>query len=314
VLQYTIRKVLAAIPIVLAVSLIVFVILHMTPGDPIRILIGFGSGGYSGGDIEASQMDVLRAKWGLDQPLHIQYLKWLGNILRGDMGNSIRFRSPVWPLIQARLMPTILLGLFAYAIAIAMAFPLGIISALRQNSVVDYSSTGFSLFGMSMPSFWLGLMLIFLLSLKWRLLPTSGMGGWKTFIMPGFVMGFGLAGGLTRMIRSSLLEVLRQDYITTARSKGLIERVVIVKHAFRNASIPIVTMFGFYLAYFLSGAVLTETIFAWPGLGRLAYQSLSSRDYPVVQAIVLIGAVCVVLANLITDLIYGFVDPRIRYD
>ena len=313
-LNYTIRKLLAAVPIILAITVVVFVILHMTPGDPIRILIGFGSGGYSGGDVNVSMVEQLRAKWGLDQPLHIQYFKWLGNILRGDMGNSIRFRSPVWPLIKARIMPTISLGLVGYGIAICLAFPLGTISALRQNSVVDYLSTGFSLFGMSMPNFWLGLMLILLFSVKWRLLPTSGMGDWRTFLMPGFVLGFGMAGALTRMIRSSLLEVLRQDYITTARSKGLAERKVLGKHALRNAAIPIVTIFGLYLAYLLSGSVLIETIFAWPGLGRLAYQSLGSRDYPVVQAIILIGAVAVVMANLLTDLVYGFIDPRIRYD
>ncbi|MCK5827020.1 ABC transporter permease, partial [Candidatus Bipolaricaulota bacterium] len=179
---------------------------------------------------------------------------------------------------------------------------------------IDYLSTGFSLFGMSMPSFWLGLMLILLFSVTWRLLPTSGMGDWKTFVMPGFVLGFGMAGSLTRMIRSSFLEVLRQDYIRTARSKGLLERAVLVKHALRNAAIPIVTIFGFYLAYLLSGSVLVETIFAWPGLGRLAYQSLANRDYPVVQAIILIGSGAVVMANLLTDLVYGFIDPRIRYD
>lgn len=313
-LQYTIRKLLAAIPIMLAITVIVFVILHMTPGDPIRILIGFGTGGYSGGDVEASMLDQLRAKWGLDQPLHIQYFKWLGNILKGEMGNSIRFRSPVWPLIKARMWPTIVLGLVGYGVAMCLAFPLGIISALRQNSAIDYLSTGFSLFGMSMPSFWLGLMLILLFSVSWRLLPTSGMGDWKTFIMPGFVLGFGMAGSLTRMIRSSFLEVLRQDYVRTARSKGLLERSVLVKHALRNAAIPIVTIFGFYLAYLLSGSVLVETIFAWPGLGRLAYQSLANRDYPVVQAIILIGSGAVVMANLVTDLVYGFIDPRIRYD
>lgn len=313
-LQYTIRKLLAAIPIVFAITIIVFTILHMTPGDPIRILIGFGVGGYAGGDVDDSMIEVLRAKWGLDQPLHIQYVKWLGNIVRGDMGNSIRFRSPVWPLIKARLLPTILLALVGYGIAILLAFPLGVISALRQNSIVDYFSTGFSLFGLSMPVFWLGLMLILLFSVRWGLLPTSGMNGWKTFVMPGFVLGFSLAGGLTRMIRSSLLEVLRQDYVNTARAKGLAERIVIVKHAFRNAAIPVVTIFGLNLAYILSGSVLIETVFAWPGLGRLVFQSLGNRDYPVVQAIVLLGAVVVIFANLTTDLVYGFIDPRIRYE
>ena len=312
--QYVIRKLLASILIVFGVTILVFLILHLTPGDPIRILLGFGGSGYSGGSTSTSDIEMLRAKWGLDQPLHVQYFKWLGNILKGDMGQSIRFRCPVWPLVKARIIPTITLSLVGYLIAMLIAFPIGIISALRQNSPIDYIGMGLSLFGMSMPSFWLGLMLILLFAVHLRILPTSGMGAWYTYLLPGFTLGFGLAGGLTRMVRSSMLEELRQDYIVTARSKGQLEAMVIAKHALRNAFIPILTILGFYLAYILSGSVLVETIFAWPGMGRLVVQALTTRDYPVVQAVILLGALAVVSANLITDVLYGVVDPRIRYD
>ncbi|HIP99392.1 TPA: ABC transporter permease [Candidatus Bipolaricaulota bacterium] len=313
-LHYVVRKVFASVPIVLGVTLIVFAILHLTPGDPIRIMLGFGGGGYSGGTTSSADVEALRAKWGLDQPFHVQYLKWLNNMFHGDMGISIRFRCPVWPLVRARLFPTISLSLVGYLIAFVIAFPIGILSALKRNSLLDYFGTGFSLFGMSMPSFWLGLMLILLISVRLRLLPTSGLESWKSYIMPGFTLGFGLAGGLTRMVRSSMLEVLRQDYITTARAKGLVEHLVIIKHALRNAFIPVLTILGFYLAYIFSGSILIETVFAWPGMGRLLVQALTTRDYPVVQAIVLLGAGTVVIANLVTDLLYGAVDPRIRYE
>lgn len=306
--KYVLRRTLAALPILFLVSVLVFAIIRLAPGDPIRIMVGIGSG------VTEDTIKNIRAQWGLDDPLYVQYGKWLAHMVQGDFGQSISSQVPVSELLAARIPATLKLNIVGYLMAFAIALPIGIVSATRQYSAVDFFGTAFALFGISIPNFWLGLMLMYLFSLRLGWLPTSGTGTWAHYVLPGFTLGVGLAGGMVRMLRSSLLDVLRQDYVTVARAKGLAEVRVLMKHALKNALIPVVTLLGFYLAYILSGTILIETIFAWPGMGRLSIQALYGRDYPVVQAVVLVGAAMVVVANVVVDIVYAFLDPRIRYE
>jgi len=296
---------------------LVFFSLHLAPGDPISMLIPPDAGGGVGKDV-AEQM---RAKYGLDQPLHTQYFLYLSRVIRLDFGTSITTRRPVAAALVARYPATLELTLCGMLVAILIALPAGIISAVRQNTVLDNATRVVALMGISLPSFWMGLLLMLLFSLKLGWLPASGRGGplwtWtglKHIIMPAVTLGAMASGILMRLTRSSMLEVLRADYLNTARAKGLSERVVIYAHALRNALIPVITVLGLQFGSLLGGTVVIETIFAWPGVGRYAIQGITGKDFPVVQGSVLAIALGFILVNILVDVLYCAIDPRITYD
>ncbi|MDQ7860034.1 MAG: ABC transporter permease [Armatimonadota bacterium] len=325
--RYIARRLLGMIPLLLGVSVVIFALIRLIPGDPVVIMIGAENA-------SVEEVARLRRVLGLDQGLHVQYLRFLGRILRGDLGRSLASDEPVALLIRERLPATIELTLAATTIALAIAIPAGVLAAVRRYSAVDTASTVGALLGVSMPNFWLGVMLIFLFALRLGWLPASGRGepvlagvgsllvtgnpaGLATaathLILPAVTLGSALAAVVTRLMRSSMLEVIGQDYIRTARAKGLRGGRVVLRHALRNALIPVVTVVGLEFGALLGGAVITETIFAWPGIGRLAIRSIVQRDFPVVQGVVLMIAVVRVLANLCVDVAYAAIDPRIRY-
>lgn len=302
--RYLLSRLLLLVPVVFGVLTVVFLVIHLTPGDPVEIMLGEAA--------LAADKAKLRAELGLDKPLLVQYFGYMTKALRGDLGRSIVSRRPVLGEVIGRVPATIELALASLALAIAIALPLGIISALRHRTIVDNGSMAFALLGIAMPNFWIGPMLIILFSIKLDLLPVSGRGGISHLVLPAITLGTALAAILTRMTRSSMLDVIKAEYIKTARAKGLAEVAVICKHALSNALIPILTVVGLQLGALLSGAVITETIFSWPGIGRLAIQAISQRDYPLVQGVVLVIAISYVIINLIIDILYAFIDPRIR--
>ena len=291
------------IPVIIGVSVCVFLIIHMMPGDPARIMAG----------IDASEADVrvVRHSLRLDEPLYLQYFHFVGRAAVGDFGVSFRTRRPVMEEIGSRYLNTLLLGTASILVAIFLGGITGIISAVRKYSIFDNLSLLISLAGVSMPTFYLGLLLMLFFSVKLGWFPLAGKESWANLVLPAVTLGTPSAAVISRMVRSSMVEVMDQDYIRTARAKGLREWVVIGKHALRNAMINAVTVVGLQAGYLLGGAVVTETVFAWPGIGRLVVQSILARDFPVVQAAVLILAVTFVIINLLTDLVYGLLDPRI---
>lgn len=312
---YLLRRLLIAIPVLLGITFITFAMLNLTPGDPIKIMLA----------TEQITPDVaaqLTSFYGLDQPWYVQYFSYLRNLLRGDLGVSITSRSSIAASIASRLPNTILLAFSSMLLALAIAIPVGIISATRRNSVADYVSLTGAMIGVSMPSYWLGLLLLLQFGLRWKVLPIWGVGSfangpWDFFshlILPSVTLGTSLAALLARLTRGAVLEVLSQDYIRTARAKGLREQYVLYKHALRNALIPVITTAGLQLGYLLGGAVIVESIFSWPGLGRLTIQAIQKRDLPVIQAATLVFAVSFVAVTLLVDVLYVFIDPRIRYD
>jgi ABC-type dipeptide/oligopeptide/nickel transport system permease component len=302
--KYIIRRLILAIPVLIGVSIIAFMILHLSPGDPAQLL--------AGEDATQEDIQILRERFGLDQPLPIQYFRFIKGMVTGDL-MSMKFNEPVLDIVGKRLKNTLLLSFFSITIAIIVGVVAGVLSAVYRYSIIDYISSIAALLGVSMPVFWWGLILILFFSVTLRWLPSGGMGGWKTFILPAVVLGTASAGIIARMTRSSMMDVLRQDYITTARSKGLAHRIIIRRHALRNALIPTVTVIGLQFGYMLAGAVLTESVFAWPGVGRLLVTSIMSRDYPVVQTTLVMVALTFVLVNLAVDILYAYLDPRIRY-
>jgi ABC-type dipeptide/oligopeptide/nickel transport system permease component len=300
---YLLRRLLQSLLVLLGVSFVVFAILFLT-GDPALVLL----------PPEASVEDVarLRQEMGFDDPFLVQYGRFLGGALRGDFGQSIRHGEPAFDLVMERMPATFELSGAALALALCLAIPAGIISAVRRNSVLDYISTVVALLGQSMPTFWLGIMLILLFSVQLNLLPSSGRGDWEHLLLPAVTLGLFTTARITRLTRSGMLEVLSQDYIRTARAKGVANPPVVWKHALKNAAIPIVTIVGIELGTLLGGSVITETIFAWPGVGRLSVQAIYNRDYPVVQAAVFTLSATFVLVNLVVDVLYTYLDPRIR--
>jgi peptide/nickel transport system permease protein len=316
--RFIARRLVAMVPLLFLISILAFSLVLLLPGDPALAILG---------DEVANANDkqayyALRAEMGLDEPIPIQYLRWAGRVLRGDFGMSIRNQTPIGETIWVKLLPTAQLALMAAIISILIAFPAGIVSALRPNSLADAGATLAALSGVAVPHFFLGVLLIYAFAVWLRILPPSGyVAPWddlgqnlRLMLMPAFTVGTGLAAILTRQIRSALIEVLNQEYIVTARSKGLGERGVVIGHALKNASIPVVTIMGQQVGTLIGGAVVTETIFAIPGMGRLIVDSISYRDFPVVQATVLVLSMSVLVANLATDIIYGYLDPRIRQD
>lgn len=304
--QYVVSRLLMTLPTLLGVSIVVFWILHLVPGDPVQILSE-----QSGGLID---MEVIRKQLGLDLPLHIQYGRFLSKALRGDLGRAIFIKRPVIKLVMDEFPYTVRLVGLAMVFIILVGLFFGILSALSVNSWLDSAIMAVAVSGISIADFWLAMLLILLFCVKLRWLPIFGPESLKVMILPAFVLGFPSSAVIARMTRSGLLEVLSEDYIRTARAKGLAERVVIIRHALKNALIPVVTILGVRFGWLLSGAVVVETVFARMGIGHLAMTAIRQRDYPLVQGTVLFVAVVFVLTNLAVDLIYAYVDPRIRYE
>ncbi len=308
---FVVQRILTAVPTLLIVTIMVFAIQRALPGDPARILAGEQQ--------DPEVIAFIRAKYRLDDPIPVQYLAWLGQLARGDLGRSLRTNEPVLGLIASKLPVTIELAILSIIAATIMAIPLGVLAAVRKGRPVDYGGTMLALTGLSIPNFWLGIMLILLISVRLQWLPASGYvplseGIWENLrrmIMPAFVLGTGLAAVLMRQMRSSMLEVLKQDYVRTARAKGQRGAVVVLKHAARNALIPVTTLLGLQLGGLLSGAVLTEQVFTLPGFGKLVVDAVFNRDYAVVQGAVLVTATAYILINLLVDITYALIDPRI---
>ena len=314
---YILRRVWQSIPVVIGVTLLVFLMMHMMPVDIVRMMLTEHQAGTlptASGSITDDQIEELRVRLGLHRPIPVQYLAWLWDVLKGDLGVSWRTGRAVSNMIRNNARATVELGVSSLLLGIAFGIPLGILAAVKQNSWWDSGATVFSVIGISMPSFWKGLMLLWLFGLVLGWFPSMGSGTWRHLVLPALTLGIGGMALITRLTRGSMVEVLRQDYVTTARSKGLSERVVTYKHGLRNALIPVITIVGLSLGRMLSGAVIVENVFGRPGLGRIAVQAIWDRDFPVVQATVLILAIAFILGNLLTDIAYGFVDPRIRYD
>lgn len=303
---YVAKRLLALLPILFGISVLVFGALYIIPGDAVESMMA--ETGAS-----AEDMARLRSQLGLDQPFHIQYGRWLSNMLRGDFGTSLITGRTVTRQIGDQIPATIELTLASLTIALIIGVPLGILAALKRNSLIDTFSMWFALIGVSMPNFWLGLLLILVFSLHLRLLPASGTGGLRHLILPAFTLGFSGAAIIARVTRSSLLEILADDYIRTARSKGLRERSIVIKHGMRNALISVVTIAGLQVGFMLSGSVVIEVVFGRQGLGFLTANAIQRGDFPLVQGTVLISALVFVLANLLVDLSYALFDPRISY-
>ncbi|TYB88850.1 MAG: ABC transporter permease [Kosmotoga sp.] len=302
--RYFIYRILRTIITAFGVTLIAFLILHLTPGDPVKIMLG----PYA----TEENVAALRAKYKLDQPLHIQYISWIGNVIKGDLGTSIRYDQPVSELIASRAGPTLVLTGSGLLIAVVFGVLLGVMAALKRNSILDYFSTFQAMFWISIPAFWLGILFLYIFGLKLRLVPIGGMVGITSLILPALTLGLRQEAWFARPMRAEMLEVLNQDYIKTAKAKGLKYGYVIWKHALRNALIPIITMLALRLPWIIGGSVVVEVVFSWGGLGSLLVNSVLARDYPVVQSILLLIAILVVLANLAADLLYAVIDPRIR--
>ena len=303
-LTYILQRLLGALFVIFGVVSIVFLLIHMIPGDPVEIMLGESA--------STTDREALRVALGLNQPLWVQFQQYLTGLLQFDMGNSIHFRRPVSDLLLERLPATGLLAAMTLLITLVLALPLGIIAAVRRDTVWDSGAMTFSMLGVSIPNFWLGPILILVFSLWLGWFPVSGRNGFGSVVLPALTLSTGLIAVLSRMVRSSMLEVLGEDYIRTARAKGLPSQRVILHHGLRNALLPVITLLGLQLGALLAGAVITETVFSWPGVGLLTIESIQSRDYPVVQACVLLISVTYVLVNLLTDLAYAWIDPRIR--
>jgi peptide/nickel transport system permease protein len=296
--------------ILLCVSIITFSLMHFVPGDPAKLI----AEKKYGDNVTAEAVELVRSEMGLDRPVFIQYFNWMAGILRGDFGISSSTGRPVWDEITSKLPATVELALAAMLVSLIIAIPVGILSAVKQYSIMDSACMLGAMLGVSMPNFWLGLLLILVFSVNLGWFPVYGRGDLTQLILPALTLGTGIAAVTARLTRSSILETLKQDYIRTARSKGLAERAVINRHALKNALIPVVTVVGLQIGSLLEGAVVVEVIFAWPGLGRLLYDSIFARDFSVIQGCVFFIAVMYVIVNLLVDIIYVWLDPRIRYE
>jgi peptide/nickel transport system permease protein len=303
-LTFILHRLLGALLVIFGVISIVFLLIHMIPGDPVEIMLGESA--------STADREALRIALGLNQPLQVQFQHYLSGLLHLDMGTSIHFRRPVTDLLIERLPATATLAAVTLLLTVIMALPLGIMAAVRRNSLWDTGAMSFSMLGVSIPNFWLGPILILVFSLWLGWFPVSGHSGPGSVVLPALTLSTGLIAVLSRMVRSSMLEVLGEDYMRTARAKGMPPQRVILHHGLRNALLPVITLLGLQLGALLAGAVITETVFSWPGVGLLTIESIQSRDYPVVQACVLLISITYVLVNLLTDLAYAWIDPRIR--
>ncbi|HEX9759923.1 MAG TPA: nickel ABC transporter permease [Candidatus Acidoferrales bacterium] len=303
-LRHVSLRLLFAIPTLWLLLTMVFLLVHLVPGDPVDQMLGEGA--------RVEDRAELRRALGLDQPIHIQYGRYLAGLVRGDWGQSFRFQRPVLEVVAERYPATMELAFFALLISAALGIPLGVWAAHRRGHAADRAVGFFSLFGIAVPNFALGPLLILVFSVQLGLLPVSGRGSWQNLVLPAATLGAALAAILTRMVRTAMMEELSSDYVRTARAKGLPERAVLFGHAFRNALIPVITILGLQFGTLLAGTIVTESIFSWPGVGRLAVQAIQSRDYPLLQGCILMIAASYVVVNLVTDMVYAIVDPRIR--
>ena len=326
------RRIIGAVPVLLGISFLVFMLMHLAPGDPVSLLLG--------DDASPADVERVRREWGLDQPLLVQYWQFISRAMVGDFGRSIKFGEPVIKLVFERLPATVELATTSLLVAILIAIPIGVYSAMKRDTLIDHAGTGLALIGVSLPNFWLGIMLIYFLGGQWNLLPVAGRieygidikpitnlylvdsvltgnleGFWSTIkhlLMPAITLGTALAAIVTRITRSSVLEVMRQEYVMTARAKGLRESVVIWRHILRNALITVITILGLQLGALLNGSVITETVFSYPGIGDLLIQSISVRDYRLTQVLILFFGAIYFVVNMLVDVLYTLVDPRIK--
>ena len=305
-LQYTLRRILISVPTLVGVLLIVFMMVRLAPGDPAVLLAGEFA--------DAATIERMRERFGLDRSYPEQFGRFIGGLVQGDLGRSTRTNRLVTNDLATFFPNTLELALAAILVSLLVGIPAGVLSAMRPNGPLDFGVTFFALLGVSMPVFWFGLLAILIFSVQLGWFPVAGRGTLAHLVLPAITLGLSSTAIVARMTRSSMLEVLNQDFVRTARSKGLVDRSVVLKHALRNALVPVVTVVGLQFGQLLAGAVITETVFTWPGIGRLLVDSIRARDYPVVQGAVLMIAVAFVLVNLVVDLIYGFIDPRIRYE
>ncbi len=333
-MQYLLRRLLLSIPVLFGVSLVIFAIIHIIPGDPVQLM-------FAGTGASAEQKQAMRHSLGLDLPLPMQYINYVSKAIRGDFGQSIHFKQPVMELVMERMPATIELTLASLFIALAVAFPVGIISALKRHTLTDHVAMTGATLGISLPTFWIAILLIMLVSVKLDWLPGFGRISYEVglqritgfhlvdslltwnipafkdtlahLILPALALGTATATFVTRLVRSSMLEVISQDYVVSARAKGLRERLIIIRHVLRNALIPVVTLIGVQIGVLLGGAVITETIFAWPGIGRLVIQAINNRDFLLVQGVILFFALIRVTVNFVTDVLYVWIDPRIGH-
>lgn len=310
---YIQKRLLLTVPILLGVSFLTFSIIHLIPGDPVRMLLGDMGGGSAAGDLSQEAYDNLKRELGLDRPFFVQYGSYLANAVQGDLGISYQTRRPVRTSIVEALPYTLQLTVAGLGIAVLLGFVVGIIAAIKRNTWLDSLTMAGSLVGVAMPSFWLGFLLIQAFAFRLGWLPATGSEGWRTLILPALTLGLVAAGTVARLVRASMLEVLQHEYVITARAKGLAERLVITRHALRNALIPVVTIVGLQFGALLSGAVIVETVFARRGLGRLIVEAVLRRDFPMIQGTILVAALGYVLVNLLVDVSYAWLDPRIKY-
>jgi len=307
-INHTTKRILEVIPVLLIVSIIVFSMMHLLPGDPTLLMLA----GAEGGSIPQERLNELREIMGLNKPLYEQYINFITNALSGDLGTSIRLRTPVTEVLLQKIPYTLMLSLLGLIFSIILGVFIGLIAALFKDTWIDHFSMTLSLIGVSMPIYWLGLLLILFFSINLNIFPSSGATGWKSIVLPALTLGFVSAGLISRLLRSSLLEVLNEDYIRTAKGKGLTNTIILIKHALKNAMIPVITILGLQFGNMLAGAVVTETVFSRPGLGRLVVNGILWKDYPLVQGTVLFIACIYVFVNLFVDISYSWFDPRIK--
>jgi peptide/nickel transport system permease protein len=303
-LTFLFHRLLGALVVIAGVATLVFLLIHLVPGDPVEVMLGESA--------SVADREALRAALGLDQPVAVQYLDYMQGLLQLDLGSSFHFRRPVTELLLERLPATLVLAAVTLVFTLLISLPLGILAAVRRDTATDTGAMTFSLLGVSIPNFWLGPLLILVFSLWLGWFPVSGRDGFSSVILPAVTLATGLAAILSRMVRSSMLEVLGEDYMRTARAKGLPPVTILLHHGLRNALLPVITLLGLQLGALLAGAVITETVFSWPGVGLLTIEAIQSRDYPVVQACVLLISTGYVFINLLTDIAYAGIDPRIR--
>jgi peptide/nickel transport system permease protein len=317
--KYALRRALLFVPTLLIATILVFALFWIVPGDPALVILAGGEG--DSGSVSAEQLQQLREKLGLNRPLHVQYASWLGNVVRGDLGTSLWYKTPVWQQLKDRFLVTMELALIAIVLAVGAAIPLGVISAVKQDSGLDYLSRIFSSIGIALPTFWFGILIVYALAYFFEWLPPLGYATlWddpllnvQQLILPAVALAFNDLAFTARVTRSSMLEVMREDYLRTARAKGLVEMAVIARHALKNALLPVMTVSGYQFARLLGGVIIVESIFVVPGMGTLLIDSIIHRDFVVLQAIVLVIAAVVLILNLLIDLSYGVLDPRVRY-
>ena len=304
--SFLIRRIFAAVFVLLCLTAIIFLLVYVA-GDPISIMM-------AGTGMSQEELSAFKEELGLDKPLYFQYLDFLKGLFKGELGDSIFFGSPAAPIIMSRLPATAKLAAVSFTIALIVSVPIGIVSALKVNTFVDYFARSLALVGQAVPYFWLAIMGIMFFAVKLQILPSSGIGSFRHYVLPSITLATFPIARLVRITRSAMLDVIHQDYITTARAKGVRESLIFFKHAFKNASISVITMSGLLIGELLGGSVIIETVFAWPGTGRLAVQAVNARDFPLLQGIVFVIALAYLTANLVVDIIYGFLDPRIVYD